>query len=71
MLREASSHAVCKINVGTDIRVAFVGGIRKALYEKPEEFDTRLFINAGLDAITSLVSDKMVNVFGSAGHAND
>ncbi|NCA97219.1 MAG: ketose-bisphosphate aldolase [Bacteroidia bacterium] len=71
MLREASRRAVCKINVGTDIRVAYVGGMRKALYEKPEEFDTRLFINAGLDAITTLVADKMVNVFGSAGHAND
>lgn len=71
MLREASRRAVCKINVGTDIRVAYVGGMRKALFEKPEEFDTRLFINAGLDAVTTLVADKMVNVFGSAGHAND
>lgn len=71
MLREASRHAVCKINVGTDIRVAYVGGMRKALSEKPEEFDTRLFINAGLDAITTLVADKMINVFGSAGHAKD
>lgn len=71
MLREASRHAVCKINVGTDIRVAYVGGMRKALHDKPEEFDTRLFINAGLDAVTALVADKMINVFGSAGHAND
>lgn len=71
MLREASSRAVCKINVGTDLRVAFVGGIRKALFEKPEEFDTRFFVGAGLEAITTLVADKMVNVFGSAAHAND
>lgn len=71
MLREASRHAVCKINVGTDIRVAYVGGMRKALHDKPEEFDTRLFINAGLEAVTALVADKMINVFGSAGHAND
>ncbi|MFA5421745.1 MAG: ketose-bisphosphate aldolase [Bacilli bacterium] len=71
MLREASRRAICKINVGTDIRVAYVGGLRKALYEKPEEFDTRFFINAGLDAVISLVADKMIDVFGSAGHAND
>ncbi|MDY0345236.1 MAG: ketose-bisphosphate aldolase [Bacilli bacterium] len=71
MLRDAARRAVCKINVGTDIRVAYVGGMRKALFEKPEEFDTRLFINAGLNAITDLVADKMVNVLGSAGRAND
>ncbi|HOC80988.1 MAG TPA: ketose-bisphosphate aldolase [Bacilli bacterium] len=71
MLRDAARRAVCKINVGTDIRVAYVGGIRKALTENPQEFDTRLFINAGLKAITELVADKMVNVLGSAGHAND
>ena len=28
MLLDASKHAVCKINVGTDIRVAYVGGLR-------------------------------------------
>lgn len=69
MLREASSHAVCKINVGTDLRVIYVGALRKALHDHPEQFDTRLFINASLDAITKLVADKMINVFGSANKA--
>ncbi|HOJ44776.1 MAG TPA: ketose-bisphosphate aldolase [Bacilli bacterium] len=71
MLRKASSHAICKINVGTDIRVAYVGGLRKVLVEHPESYDARLIINAGLESITSLVADKMINVFGSAGHAKD
>ena len=71
MLRDAAKHAVCKINVGTDIRVAYVGGLRKSLYENPEQFDARLFIKAGMNAITELVEDKLENVFGSAGHAKD
>lgn len=71
MLADASTKGVCKINVGTDIRVAYVGGMRKALVENPEQFDARLFINGGLDAVTELVANKLVNVFHSAGHAND
>ncbi|MFA5235405.1 MAG: ketose-bisphosphate aldolase [Bacilli bacterium] len=70
MLREASEHAICKINVGTDLRVAYVGALRKALVENPEQFDARMFITPSLDAITALVADKMINVFGSAGHAH-
>jgi fructose-bisphosphate aldolase class II len=71
MLREASKHAICKINVGTDLRVAYVGALRKTLVENPEQFDARMFITPAMDAITALVADKMINVFGSAGHAHD
>ncbi len=71
MLREAARHAVCKINVGTDIRVAFIGAFRKALHEFPEKFETRVFMEPATKAVTELVSDKLRNVFGSAGHAED
>ena len=69
MLRVAASKAVCKINVGTDLRVAYVGAMRKALYENPEKFDLKVFITPAMDAVCELVKDKMINVFGSAGHA--
>ena len=71
MLLEASKHAVCKINVGTDIRVADVGGLRKALVENPEKFDLRTFIVPAMEAVTALCEDKIKNVFNSAGKAND
>jgi len=71
MLKEASKHAICKINVGTDLRVAYVGAMRKALVEKPDQFDARVFITPAMEAITALVADKMINVFGSADHAKD
>jgi len=66
MLRQAASSGVCKINVGTDIRVAYVGAFRKALAEKPEKFDCRDFIVPAKTAVTDLVAHKMAQVFGSA-----
>ena len=69
MLKEASEHAVCKINVGTDIRVAYVGAMRKALVENPEKFDVRVFVKPGMEAVTELVKNKLINVFNSAGKA--
>ena len=66
MLKKAAQMAVCKINVGTDIRVAYVGAFRKSLAEHPEKFDARVFITPAMDAITKLVEDKIENVFLSA-----
>lgn len=65
MLREAATHAVCKINVGTDLRVAYVGALRKALSEHPEAFDVKTFIQPAMDAVTKLVEHKIVNIMGS------
>ena len=69
MLRKAASKGICKINVGTDIRVAYVGALRKALCEFPEKFDCRTFITPAMEAVTALVENKVTNVFGSAHHA--
>lgn len=71
MLRVASKHAICKINVGTDIRVAYVGALRQALNENTEKFDARVFITPAMKAVTELIENKLDNVFGSSGHAND
>jgi len=71
MLREAAASGVAKINVGSDLRVAYTGYFRKAAKEQPEQMDERKFIKPACDAITKLVEDKMANVMGSAGHAND
>ncbi|MCR5741709.1 MAG: class II fructose-1,6-bisphosphate aldolase [Gammaproteobacteria bacterium] len=71
MLNEASKKGIAKINVGTDIRVAYVGGLRKALHDTPEKFELKAFIVPALASVTKLVEDKMENVFCSAGHAKD
>ncbi len=69
MLREASRHAVCKINVGTDLRVCWTGEVRRYFAEHPEEFEIRKYTTPAKKAVTEMVADKMRNVFGSSGHA--
>lgn len=47
MLRKASSMAVCKINMDTDLRLAMTAGIRKVLSEDPKQFDPRKYLGEG------------------------
>lgn len=64
MLRKASSMAVCKINMDTDIRLAMTAAIRKALSEKPEAFDPRGYLGDARKDIVAMVESKIVNVLG-------
>ena len=45
MLRHAASMAVCKINIDSDLRLAFTGVIRKHLGEHPDHFDPRQYLS--------------------------
>ena len=69
MLRKASTMGVCKINVGTDIRVCFFGEIRKQLFENPAKFDGRTFLGPARTAVEDMVAKRITEVFGSAGKA--
>jgi fructose-bisphosphate aldolase class II len=66
MLRKASSMAVCKINMDTDIRLAMTAAVRKTFGENPKEFDPRKYCGAGRDAVQKVVEGKIDNVLGSA-----
>ncbi|MCP1110167.1 fructose-bisphosphate aldolase class II [Lachnospiraceae bacterium PF1-21] len=65
MLRQAAKSAVCKINIDSDLRLAFTAGIRKVLSEQPEAFDPRSYLAEGRNNIHTLVKHKIVNVLGS------
>ena len=69
LLNKASQKAVCKINVGSDLRVAFTGEIRKFLWTQPAEFEIRKYTTPARNAVKEMVKEKMENVFMSAGHA--
>ena len=69
MLRTASEKAVCKINVGTDIRVCWFGEIRRQLAENPSKFDGRTFLAPAQKAVADMVAARITDVFGSAGKA--
>ena len=66
LLRRVAHTAVCKINIGTDFRVAFVGGLRKSLNEIKDRFEPRNFLVPARELCKQLVKEKLLNVFQSA-----
>ena len=64
-LRKAAKSAVCKINIDSDSRLAMTAAVRKALAEKPSEFDPRKYLSPARDNMQKLYMHKIVNVLGS------
>ena len=64
-LRQAAKSAVCKINIDSDSRLAMTAAVRKALAEKPSEFDPRKYLSPARDNMQKLYMHKIVNVLGS------
>ena len=69
MLRQAASMAVCKINIDSDLRLAFTGVIRKHFAEHPDHFDPRQYLSEARSALAGMVRHKIVNVLGCNGKA--
>ena len=69
ILHEASISGVSKVNVDTDLRLAFTGEIRKAFAENPSAFDPRKYLTPAREKITEIVEHKIKNVFGSSNKA--
>ncbi len=65
MLREAAKMAVCKINIDSDLRLAFTAAVREHLVENPSHFDPRQYLTPARDNIREMVKRKIVNVLGS------
>ena len=69
ILHTASVSGVSKINVDTDLRLAFTGEIRKVLAENPSAFDPRKYLTPAREKITEVVEHKIKDVFGSSNKA--
>lgn len=69
MLRSAASLAVCKINIDSDLRLAFTAEVRKHFAEHPDHFDPRQYLTDARDGLRSMVRHKIVNVLGCSGKA--
>jgi len=69
MLRQAARMAVCKINIDSDLRLAFTAALRKHLAENPSHFDPRDYLKPARAAIQAMVEHKIENVLGCAGKA--
>jgi fructose-bisphosphate aldolase class II len=67
-IQEGIRHGVRKVNIDTDIRLAMTGAMRKAMAERPDEFDPRAFLKAATAAARSICKMRF-EAFGCAGQA--
>ena len=63
-IREAVKRGICKVNIDTDMRIAFAAFMRKALAERPDVFDPRKILAPARDAVAEVVRVK-IELFGS------
>ena len=68
-LRKAASMAVCKINIDSDLRLAFTAMLRKHFNDHPDHFDPRQYLTDARAALRDLVRHKLVDVLGCNGKA--
>lgn len=67
-IKKAISAGINKINVDTDLRIAFTAAIREALASDPKNIDPRKYLAPARDLITKVVREKM-RLFGCSGKA--
>jgi len=66
---EGIKHGVRKVNIDTDLRMASTGAIRKAMHDKPAEFDPRKYLAAATKAMSGICKARY-EAFGTAGNAS-
>ena len=62
-------NGVRKVNIDTDIRMAFTGALRKHFAQNPSSFDIRGFMKPGIEATQRLCAERFER-FGCAGNAS-
>jgi len=67
-IKKAISLGIAKINIDTDLRLAFTATVREVLTNSPKEFDPRKILGPAKDAMKEVVKGKM-RLFGSSGKA--
>ena len=67
-IRKAITLGICKINIDTDLRLAFTEALRTVLAEQKKLYDPRAILEVGRAAVQAEV-EKHIRLFGSAGKA--
>ncbi|MGL4861347.1 MAG: tagatose bisphosphate family class II aldolase [Enterobacteriaceae bacterium] len=66
MVREAIALGVCKVNVATDLKIAFASAVKHYFSDHPDANDPRQYITPGKEAMHAIVEQKIL-ICGSAG----
>jgi len=67
-IKKAISLGINKVNIDTDLRLAWTATVREMLADKPENFDPRKYLGPAREAVKQVIKHKM-EVLGSAGKA--
>ena len=67
-IKKAISLGIAKINIDTDLRLAFTATVREVLANSPKEFDPRKILGPARAAMKEVAKGKM-KLFGSSGKA--
>ena len=67
-LKKAISLGVSKINIDTDVRMAFAKGVSEMISKNPNEYDPRKILGPAKEEMRKAIMEKM-EVFGSVGKA--
>jgi fructose-bisphosphate aldolase class II len=68
-IQRGIKHGVRKVNVDTDNRMAMTGAVRKALLDKPGEFDPRSYLKPAKEAMRAVCRQRYLE-FGAEGWAS-
>lgn len=63
---QAIASGMCKVNVGTDLRIASTAGIRELIRDKPDIIDMRKILAPARNEMKKVIVKKM-NLLGSSG----
>ena len=63
-IQKMSKTAICKINMDTDLRLAFTAGVRQDLKENPSHFDIREYNKVGKNNVKTQVAHAIELVMG-------
>ncbi len=58
-ITEAIRRGVMKVNVDTDLRLAFLAGILRYIRDNPREFDPRKYLSAGRDRVVEVATRRI------------
>ncbi|MNV19500.1 D-tagatose-1,6-bisphosphate aldolase subunit KbaY [compost metagenome] len=64
-VRRTIELGVCKVNVATELKIAFSDAVKAWFRENPQGNDPRYYMRVGMDAMKEVVKNK-INVCGSA-----
>lgn len=67
-IKKAIALGIAKVNVDTDLRLAFTGSVREVLTTSPKEFDPRKILGPARETMKQVAKSKM-QLFGSSGKA--